>query len=199
VLGKPGRSIRFTRDSVSCIIKRLPAGGPAAALPVGLGNQTLLPDACQTSPELPLDRKGIKFRNVFLGQAITLNLNTRMDTNLLNLVLTNALSGNTFCTIGALPGPDGKLGTADDQIDTKGPDGIEWSGDEYQSFTMPASVINTLKSDATLGPTIKGLLELANRGFAGQSTGSASVGDISSACGAINEAFDECRFLVPCP
>jgi len=87
VLGKPGRSLRLTRDSVWCIIKRLPAGGPAAALPNGLGNQTLLPDACQTSPELPLDRKGIKFRNNFLGQAITLNLNARLSTNLTSLVL----------------------------------------------------------------------------------------------------------------
>jgi hypothetical protein len=198
VLGKPGRSIRFTRDSVSCIIQRLPAGGPAAAFPA-FGNQTLLPDLCQTSPPMPTDKKGVKFRNILFGQALTLNLNTRLSTNLMSLVLTNPVSGNRFCTMGALPGPDGKIGTSDDELDTKGPNGIELDGDEVKSWTFSSSVIDTLKNDASLGANMAGLIELINRALAGQSTGSASLSDISGAAGAINEAFDECRFLVPCP
>jgi hypothetical protein len=197
VLGKPGRSMRFTRASVACIIQRLPAGGPAAAFP-DFGNTTLLPDLCQTTPPMPMDRKGTKFRNILFGQGLTLNLNTRLSTNLLSLVLTNPVSGNRICTFGALPGPDGKIGTSDDELDTKGPDGIELNGDESKSWTFPSSVINTLRADPTLGVTGQGLIELVNRALAGQPTGSATLSDISGAAGVINEAFDECRFLVPC-
>jgi hypothetical protein len=198
VIGTSGRSLRIPLASAACIIRRLPAGGPPDTLPSGYGNQTLDSESCQTTPALPLDRKGVKFRNVFIGQVITLNLNTRLDPSLLTQSLTNALTTNQFCTIGALPGPDGKIGTADDLIDFKGPDGIQFSGDELTSHSIPMSVVNTLMADATLGNSIAGLIELANRALAGQPTGSASLGDIHLAVSAINEAFDECKFLVPC-
>jgi hypothetical protein len=198
VIGKTGRSLRIPLASAACIIRRLPAGGPPDALPSGYGNQTLDSESCQTTPALPLDRKGIKFRNVFIGQVITLNLNARLDPSLGTLILTNALTINQFCTVGALPGPDNKIGTADDLPDFKGPDGIQFSGDEITSHTIPMSVVNTLLADPTLGNSVAGLIELANRALAGQSTGSASLGDIHLAVSAINEAFDECRFLVPC-
>jgi len=198
IVGKPGRSLRIPLSAATCIIRRLPAGGPPDALPAGYGNQTMNTESCQTTPALPLDRKGSKFRNVFLGQVITLNLNSRLDTNLLTLSLTNSFGNNRFCTVGVLPGPDGQVGTDDDLIDRKGPDGIELSGDEVQSYTIPMSVINTLQNDPTLGTTVAGLIELCNRALAGQSTGSASLGDIHLAASAINEAFDECRYAVPC-
>jgi hypothetical protein len=194
VIGKPGQSLRIPLSSAACIIRRLPAGGPPDALPSGLGDQTLNSESCQTSPALPLDRKDIKFRNVFIGQVITLNLNARLDTDLLSMSLTNT----QFCTVGATAGPDGKIGTSDDLIDFKGPDGITLNGDEFKSFSLPASVINTLQSDPTLPKSIAGLIELANRALAGQSTGTASLGDIHAAVSAINEAFDECRFFIPC-
>ena len=190
VIGKPGRSLRIPLTSAACIIRRLPAGGPADTLPTGYGDQTLNPESCQTTPALPLDRKNIKFRNVFIGQLITLSLNTRLDASLLSFTLTT----NQFCTVGALPGPDGKIGTSDDLIDFKS---VQFGG-SLDSHAIPMSVINTLMSDATLGNSVAGLLELANRAIAGQATGSASLGDIMTAVSAINEAFDECRFVVPC-
>jgi len=77
----------------------------AASLPSGFGDQTLNAQTCETSPALPLDNSGVRFRNVLLGQAITLNLNVRLSADLVHMPLTNSATGNIFCTIGALPGP----------------------------------------------------------------------------------------------
>ena len=48
--------------------------------------------------------------------------------------------------------------------------------------------------------TVKGPLELANRGLAGQAIGGTSsiLSDINKAVDAINRGFDGCRFLVCC-
>src|SRR6185295_6336677 len=70
----------------------------------------------------------------------------------------------------------------------------------FQPFSIPPSVLSALSS-ATFGilnGTVQGLLELANRGLAGQPTGGASLGDINAAVDAINRGFDECRVLVDC-
>jgi hypothetical protein len=160
-----------------------------------LGDAVLNADTCQTlSVPLPLDKKGVKFRNVLLGQVITLSLNTRLDAKLLILPLTNALSGNLICTVGALPGPDGKLGTPDDQLNIK----VLESGSP-SSFALPLSVLQTLAADPTLGGmNVSGLLALGNRALAGLPTGAATLDDINNACDAINSGFDECQFAVPC-
>lgn len=86
VLGKPGRSLTIPSGSASasCIIAKLPAGGPPAAFPA-FGDQTLSSTTCQTTPPLP-EQNG-NFRNVLLGQTITLALNLRLDPTLANLVV----------------------------------------------------------------------------------------------------------------
>jgi len=49
-----------------------------------------------------------------------------------------------------------------------------------------------------LPPTVAGLLQLANKALAGASI-SAGLDAINEAVSIINEAFDECAFLVICP
>src|SRR5262249_7381053 len=51
------------------------------------------------------------------GQVVTLTLNLRLDTKNNepgHVALADRQICNTFKTLGALPGPDGKLGTSDD-------------------------------------------------------------------------------------
>jgi hypothetical protein len=59
--------------------------------------------------------------------------------------------------------------------------------------TIPASVMTALNNstcDGGYGQTVQGLLYLANRGLAGQSTCSASLGDITNALNSINTHFN---------
>ncbi len=173
--GGTGTYLWIAPDQGLCIARRLPSGGPAVPLPPGThvfgGGEN-----CTT--DLPLDKKSLKFRNVLLGQTITLSLNVRLDTTLSPVVLTT-----NFCTIEAVPLPGGGFGTGDKST--------------CQSFQIPQSVLTALTT-LSLPHTVGGLLELANRGLAGEPTGDASLTDISSAVSAINEGYDECRFLIPC-
>ena len=102
VIGKPGRSLTFSAGDASCIILRLPAGGPPATFPSTLGDATMHPTDCQTSPT-PLPLKNDKFRNVFLGQLITISLNVRLDTDLGALQLCSVM--NTSGGQILIPGP----------------------------------------------------------------------------------------------
>jgi hypothetical protein len=139
-----------------------------------------------------VDSKG-KFRNVLLGQTITLGLNLRLDATLGGFVLTN-----TFCTQKAAAGPDKLRGTADDVLDP-GADGILGTADDpISTFTIPQAVLDAL-TNLGLPQTVSGLFELANRGLGGQATGGAKLSDINAAVDAINRGFDGCRFVVPCP
>jgi hypothetical protein len=178
VVGKVGvRSLSILPDEASLLQERLPAGGPPAALPNN-GDQTL-----QTAV-LPLNPK-LRFADVFLGQTITLSLNTRLSPSLLSFGL-----ASSFCDQGVLAGADGLKGTSDDVPVTN----------DIQQFTVPGSVLNALL-DAALGindGTVKGLLELANRALAGMPVGSASVADVNAAVDAVNRGFDECRMTVNC-
>ncbi len=169
VVGKAGRSLRILAGGGQCVIDRLAAGGPAAALPATLGDATLSSTTCQTSPvALPLQNNGT-FRNVFLGQVITLSLNTRLDVNLSALGICESM-------------------TSDQDLKTL--------GDEI-TRTISLDVFTAL-SAAGLPHTVGGLLELANRALAGQATGVASISEINDAVSGINELFDECRTLVEC-
>jgi len=174
-------SLTFGPDDVLCLVRRLPAGGPATTLPsadisfVGSADGT-----CDMVPiAVPLDRKGDKFRNVLLGQTITLALNTRLSSNLPGFPLSE-----TFCTQGAIWQPDGTFMIADKST--------------IQQHTLPAKVLQAL-ADLGLPSPVEGLLELANRALAGLDTGGANLSQINSAVTTINEAFDECRFWVQCP
>jgi len=59
--------------------------------------------------------------------------------------------------------------------------------------SIPAGVLTALNNSTCnggYGPTVSGLLYLANRGLAGQSTCSASLGDITNALDSINTYFN---------
>lgn len=88
LIGIPGvRSvlIQDAAPSASCIIDRLPAGGTPATLPA-FGDQVLSLRQCQTAIPLPTNANGT-FKNVLLGQTITLSLNLRLSPNLAGIPL----------------------------------------------------------------------------------------------------------------
>jgi hypothetical protein len=194
VVGKPGRSLTIPLAAAQCIIDRLPANGPAAALP-NFGDKTLNSGTCQTSPTpLPLMGNKPEFKNVLLGQTIALSLNLRLSAcDLGTFELCSQINTQT-----ALYGPDGISCTEDDVADP-GPDGILGTLDDPVAvFTIPPSVLTAL-SNLGLSNTVTDLLELANRALAGQANlGGASLGDINNAVDAINRGFDKCRFVVYC-
>ncbi|MCK4510146.1 T9SS type A sorting domain-containing protein, partial [bacterium] len=192
VLGVLGtRSVTFEDGSELCIIARLPGDGPDMPLP-DFGSQVINPFTCQTDPPLPT-RKG-RFSNGFLIRTIALSLNVRLgdDGDLATVGLCFFMT-----TQAALCGDDGICGTSDD-IPDPGPDGINGTGDEdIVTFYIPQAVIDAL-GNLGLEITVGGLLELANRGLAGMDTDVASLSEIKAAVIAINEAFDDCRFLIGC-
>jgi hypothetical protein len=116
---------------------------------------------------------------VLLAQTITLALNTRFDGDL--------GEGVTLCryitTSGADAGLDGCLGSEDD---------VENLG-SLLTVEIPAEVLSYLGA----GATVADLLELANCVLAGDDL-PVTYEQVAGACGAINEGFDECRFLASC-
>lgn len=189
VVGKPGRSVRILAGAGDCVLQRLPANSGAATLPA-VGDATLGGPSCQTGPvALPL--KNGRFKNVFLGQVVTLSLNTRLDSTLAEVGLCESMTTQTLAA-----GPDGLLGTEDDVVDP-GLDLIPGTADDLLTVSISSSVIDALGS-LGLPITVGGLLELANRGLAAQPTGGATLSDLNSAVDAINNAFDECRLLIEC-
>jgi len=192
IVGKPGRSVRIQVSAAGCISQRLPANGAPRELPSILGDAVLNSINCQTaSTSLPVTSTG-KFHNVLLGQTIALSLNTRLSAGLADMAICNMIT-----TQAALPGVDGLLGTSDD-VRNPGPDGALGTADDpIITVNIPASVTTAL-SVLGLPRTVSGLLELANRGLAGEATGGASLGDVNAAVNAINVGFDRCRFLLSC-
>ena len=78
------------------------------------------------------------------------------------------------------------------------------SGSNIQTWLISQPVIDapsnpTYVPDATHRGKVSGLLDLANRGLAGLSTGSVSISDINDAIDSIHQGFDECAMLVACP
>lgn len=67
-------------SSAQCVIDRLPAAGQPSPLPA-FGDQALSSQTCQSAVPLPLTNNG-NFKNVLLGQTISLALNTRLSPNL---------------------------------------------------------------------------------------------------------------------
>src|SRR5574341_799826 len=180
MIRRPPRSTLFPYTTLfRSIIDSMPAGGTPSALPSGL--KATVPPCSALTPVT--DGRG-RFRNVLIGQVLALSFNVRLDyPELGDLRLCQ-----TFVTKRALPGPDGLHGTNDDLID--------WT-DLGQEFLIPSSVLSAL-TNLGLSQTVNGLLELANLALAGQNTGGASIPDINTAVSAINEGFDECRFLISC-
>ena len=189
VLGKPGRSLRIQAGNSACVLARMPSNSGAATLP-SFGDAVLNSTSCQTSPvALPL--KNGRFKNILLGQTLTLALNTRLDGTLSNVGVCESMTTQLMDE-----GPDGLHGTADDLPDP-GPDGIFGTSDDQLTVYIASDVIDELAAQG-LPITVGGILELANRALAAQATGAASLSEISGAADAINRGFDECRSLIDC-
>ena len=175
VIGKPGRSLTITQNRSHCVTLRMPGGGPATMLPAG--DHTF--DA-NCGSAIPLNSNG-RFNNVLLGQTIALGFNLRLDPELGDLVI----PGTSFTTMEALSGEDGICGTEDD---------VPVFGSVITK-TISQTVLDALISIYGEA-TVANLFDLANRALGGQSTGGATLKQITGAVGAINEGFDHCRFLV---
>jgi hypothetical protein len=215
VVGVVGeRSITFTQDGASCVMQRLPASGPPASLPAGLGDAQINSDTCQTPVVIPLLND--KFQNALLGQIIALTLNAggvfddgglTFDTGGIPTLWHLGLCEN-MVTRGVLSGSDGLFGTNDDVVDT---------GDPGSIVVIPTSVLSAIAAGSTLellgkftvligtfpvtvpAGTVGRLIMLANIALAGEANlGGATVAEINSAVDATNRAFDRCRFFVGC-
>jgi hypothetical protein len=181
-----------------CVLARLPATGPPAALQPG--HQILGPTACAALE--PLDENG-KLRNGLLGEMIALALNIELQRNkLLDATLCPA-----FETQRALPGSGGLLGDNDDRPDP-GADGIAGpncavdpvtcpSDDPVELHLIPPPVLEALDR-RRLSRTGFGLLHLGNRALGGESFADVSLEDIQRAIASVNHAFSNCRFLRGC-
>lgn len=149
-----------------CISQRLPASTAPDKLSKVQG--ALFGTSC-SSPEA-FDNKG-KFKNVLLGQTITLSLNTKLDPT---------LSGEHLCaSFSTVPGIRLSNGT--------------WVPNFAVSpttFTMSANVVANAH-------TVGGLLALANSALSGASLPPGiTLSDINNAVDAINKGFDQVRFVV---
>ena len=169
VLGGGGNMLTLTQADAGCLIGRMPSGGPSVKLN-GIAS-------CTTPTGITI-KKG-KFANTLLGQAITLGLNLRLDTDLGAVVIDNPLLVTiaiTDCgdlTSPVIPGTE-------------------------QMFNVPSSVINYLGG----APTVQQIFDLANLALAGSyvpGAGQPSLADITAAMGAINDGFDECRVKTTLP
>ena len=170
-IGGVGQST--TVHSQSALEAYLPAGGPPGALLAGDRD-------FYTAADVVPDGGG-----VLRGQTMALSL----AVNLSNLGATFAdlstvvLPDVSFCTQGLLPGNDGVLGTADDELDP----GSSISG----PWHLPNSV-------AVANNTVADVLLMANQYLRG-GTSAAPIGDVNNAETTLNEAFDGCRRVVKCP
>jgi hypothetical protein len=196
VVGAPGeRSLTIpgglgAKSCAPCIISKLPMDGDASALP-DFGDRTLDLANCQTSPPLELQEDGT-WRNLLLGQTVSLALNLRADVRQQRLrparankperldvdfALGSLALTSTFWSQKASPGPDGLLGTGDDELDPSG---------ARMQYMIPASVLRALGPNAT----VPDLLRLANAALAGHPTGDVTISDLTAAMDAINRSFD---------
>ena len=180
VVGKVGvRSLSIPHGAAACIVNRLPAGGVPSPLPQTLGDAVLVGlNDCNTSPSpirlLSNPSNGKHgFRNSLLGETIALAINLRNDSALASMKLSPSV-----CT-------QGKLLNGDPDVN------------DVRTFTIPGAVLNAF-TELNLPKSIAGLLELANRALAGQSTSVVDLKDINNAVVAVNSAFSGCRFLVIC-
>ncbi|MBI1818230.1 MAG: hypothetical protein HYR72_24885, partial [Deltaproteobacteria bacterium] len=92
------------------------------------------------------------------------------------------LPARGFCTQALTAGPDGIIGTADDDIDSSSAIAGPW--------TLPAAV-------AATSTTVEAVVNLANESLQGMVTG-VSASDVNAGVAAINQAFDNCQRIVAC-
>ncbi len=92
------------------------------------------------------------------------------------------LPAREFCTQALTAGPDGIIGTADDDIDSSSAITGPWM--------LPAAV-------AANSTTVEAVVNLANESLQGIATG-VSPSHVNAGVAAINQAFDNCRRIVAC-
>ena len=170
-IGGVGQST--TVHSQDALEAYLPTGGaPAALLP---GDRDFY-----TAANVVPDGGGVlRGQTVALSLAVNLSSIGATFQGLAGLVLPDL----HFCTQGLLAGSDGVLGTTDDQLDPG------------SAITGPWSLPSTV---AVANNTVGDVLLMANQYLRGG--GSAPpIGDVNTAETTLNEAFDGCRRVVPCP
>ena len=192
-VGVPGvRSL--TIMDAACIMSRLPATGTPTALPNfasgGSPDRIISGSSCNTtSPAIPLDSKG-KFKNVLLGQTVTLALNLRFDSALGAWQLPAS-----FTTVAALAGPDAVVG----EPLACTPNGADPNDDQPNLDPLTCTSVTRTIPASLVGMTVNQLLVLANQALAGMAPAGISITDINVAVSAVNEGWDKCRFLGTCP
>jgi hypothetical protein len=171
----------------------MPAGTAAKILYPGKAvppawDETLTGATCNTSPDanlIGLNKQG-RWQNVLLGQTLTLALNIRFDAyhegGLADLSLCKymtSLKANVVVDSG---------GNVTEEPATLCKANIS-------SRVIPEAVLAELNDSG--GATVANLLALANKALAGQPTDS-TLDEINQAVSAVNELFDECRYLIYC-
>ncbi|WP_162128547.1 T9SS type A sorting domain-containing protein [Flavobacterium phycosphaerae] len=198
-VGLPGRSVFMTAPgAVSCIIDKLPGGGPSKELPAGNNSVCSLPNS--------LLRSGV-INNALLAQTMTLalNANISLTTNLSGFVL----QAGTLATANPLGGCGSKEPV--ERICGHYDEFGVWVNtvNEYTYKTIPAAVVNAITPNGNGDKTVGGLIDLANRALGNadginSSEGGVSLSAITNVVDALNNVFDECKVFVgwdvtPCP
>ncbi|MFM9007645.1 MAG: T9SS type A sorting domain-containing protein, partial [Bacteroidota bacterium] len=164
-------TLTLTLNDVSsgCIYRRLPGGGPSAAI-IGL-------NTCEMSDGIATKGNG-QYRNVLLAQTITLGLNLRVPGS----------------SLASLPISDPYLVTLEaNGSGCNNPLSTPVAGTEIVRV-IPDAVIAYLGAANTVGD----LFALANRVLGNDPTLAAPVPSLSAinqAVSAFNEGFDECRYF----
>ncbi|MBI4514453.1 MAG: hypothetical protein HY699_01375 [Deltaproteobacteria bacterium] len=169
-IGEPGRAT--TVYTQAALIAYLPTGGTPHLLNSG--------DRHFVVPFQVVDDGG----GVLSGQALALTLAVYLSDSGGSFAGFGSLflTAEPFCTQALSAGPDRLLGTGDDELDVASSRSGPW--------VMAPSVVGD-------GMTVYGVLELANH-YLGGGSGSATITEVNEALTTLNEAFDECRRLVPC-
>jgi hypothetical protein len=170
----PNSAVTCLDGDNGCGLARLPANTTPSALPSGFGDQTL--GACM------LSGKKVLAGSCQTTPPIPLQSSGQWQSVLLGQTVTLTLNTRLDPTL---------LGF------------VLCNG----NFRIPASVLTALNDPTCNGGynhTVQGLLYLANRALAGQSTCGASLSNINDAVDAINEGFDSdgnahCPSVTPCP
>ncbi|MEN8204307.1 MAG: T9SS type A sorting domain-containing protein [Bacteroidota bacterium] len=162
IMGLPGNSFAILADehSAECILKLLPGGGPSKALS---GDAS-----CEDLGDIEVNKKG-RLKNSLLAQGITLTLNTRLSSELLEF----PVDGTEFVTMVAMDCFDPEAG---------GIPGTE------KTYAFNPELVDELPEDATIAE----LLDLVNRALGGEDISPLTLSQVSDAATLVNEAFDEC-------
>jgi hypothetical protein len=175
--------------SAQCIIKRMPGGTSAKELygddTPAIVDRTWNTGTCDTDPQVAEFNANGRWKNVLLAQTLTLALNIRFDNHgdagLADLELCRYMAARKAVRV----------------IDENGHVTYEDTAPNCPENIVARGIPEAVLAELGAGATVQDLLDLANRALAGLPTDS-TLTEIGAAVGAINELFDECRFLIYC-